>query len=240
MTDDNGERDFELPGDIGILEEMLTQLDARLFVIDPLMAYLSSKIDSSRDQDIRRVMRRLKKVAEKCRCTIICLRHLNKGTATNPLYRGGGSIGIIGAARAGLMVAVHPEDDQRRVVASTKPNLAELAPSLVFRLASNLDYKCGYIDWVGSCDLKAKDLNKPSESEEKREASAERESKLVRAQNFLRLALRDGPVRVKDIRKEAARLNVAGSLERAVRSLGITLTYYDPLTGDECSWKLPL
>jgi hypothetical protein len=64
------------------------------------------------------------------------IRHLNKGGATNALYRGGGSIGIIGAARMGLIVAPDPDDDQRRVLAVLKTNLAEFAPSLAYRVVT--------------------------------------------------------------------------------------------------------
>ena len=39
-------------------------------------------------------------------------------------------IGIIGAARSGLLAARDPDDETRRVLAVTKANLAERAPSL--------------------------------------------------------------------------------------------------------------
>jgi hypothetical protein len=64
------------------------------------------------------------------------IRHLNKAAGGNALYRGGGSIGIVGAARSGLLIAKHPEDDGRRVLASIKSNLAAPAPSLVFSLSN--------------------------------------------------------------------------------------------------------
>ena len=41
---------------------------------------------------------------------VVVIRHLNKTGGANPLYRGGGSIGIIGAARAAMIVAPDPED----------------------------------------------------------------------------------------------------------------------------------
>jgi len=36
---------------------------------------------------------------------VLVVRHLNKSGGSNALYRGGGSIGIIGAARVGAVIA---------------------------------------------------------------------------------------------------------------------------------------
>lgn len=51
------------------------------------------------------------------------LQRTNKAKGGDPMYRGGGSIGIVGAARAGMLVARDPDDDDLRVLASTKSNL---------------------------------------------------------------------------------------------------------------------
>jgi hypothetical protein len=44
------------------------------------------------------VLSRLAEFADRTRCTILLLRHLNKSKSGDPMYRGGGSIGIVGAA----------------------------------------------------------------------------------------------------------------------------------------------
>jgi hypothetical protein len=62
------------------------------------------------------------------------IRHPNKAQGNNPLYRGGGSIGIIGAARMAFVVGKDPQDENRRVLASTKNNLAKSPQSLMFTL----------------------------------------------------------------------------------------------------------
>ena len=50
------------------------------------------------------------------------------------MYRGGGSIGILGACRTGLLIGAHPDDPERRVLTMTKSNIGPLGPSLSFRV----------------------------------------------------------------------------------------------------------
>jgi hypothetical protein len=133
VIDQDGARPPVLPLDIPLIEAVILRLKAKLLIIDPLMAYLGA-VDAIKDQDIRRALHRLKKLAEKQQCTIVYLRHLNKGTGTKAIYRGGGSIGIIGAARAGMLVAQDPDSSFHRILACTKSNLAAKPPSLRYVL----------------------------------------------------------------------------------------------------------
>src|SRR5205823_8055188 len=77
-------------------------------------------------------------IAQKLTIAIVLVRHLTKRASHNPLYRGGGSIGIIGSVRAGLLVAPDPDDasGQRRVLATTKSNLGPMPPALAYRLVT--------------------------------------------------------------------------------------------------------
>ena len=63
-------------------------------------------------------------VAARTGACIVIVRHLNKMSGPAALYRGGGSIGIIGAARMGLLVGRDPDNPEQRVLAFTKSNLA--------------------------------------------------------------------------------------------------------------------
>ena len=112
------------------------------------MAVLGHSIDSSRDQDVREVLTPLAQVAERTGCAIMIIRHLNKGSSDNILYRGSGSIGIIAVARIGLLVAHDPDDDQKRVFATIKNNLSKIAPNLSYQIAEN-EKGAPYIQWLG-------------------------------------------------------------------------------------------
>ena len=130
----NNERPLILPDDIGVLREAVERVGAVFVVIDPLMAALNGKVDSHRDQDVRRVLTPLAALADDTDVAILVVRHLNKGLAGNPIYRGGGSIGIIGAARSGMIIASDPADENVRVLASTKSNLGPPPRPVAFSL----------------------------------------------------------------------------------------------------------
>src|SRR2546428_2347172 len=118
-------------------EQAIKQTNALLVVLDPLMAVLGHRIDSSRDQDIREVFTPLTQLAERTGCAILIIRHLNKGASENALYRGAGSIGIIAAARIGLLVTQDPHDEHKRILATTKNNLSQRATNLSYQIVEN-------------------------------------------------------------------------------------------------------
>ncbi len=131
------DRPFSLSQDLELLEQAIKQTNALLVVLDPLMAVLGHNVDSSRDQDIRAVFTPLAQLAERTGCAILLIRHLKKGSSHNALYRGAGSIGIIAAARTGLLVAQDPYDEHKRILATTKNNLSQKAPHLSYQIGEN-------------------------------------------------------------------------------------------------------
>src|SRR5207244_1306509 len=112
-----------LPVDVGYIQAAVERMKALLVIIDPLTAYLGSDTNAHKDTDCRRALFPLAKMGADTGAAVVVIRHLNKGSGSNPLYRGGGSIGIIGAARSGLLVARDPDNPDKRVLASTKCNL---------------------------------------------------------------------------------------------------------------------
>jgi hypothetical protein len=125
--------------DVAAIAEAIGRVAAKLVTIDPLVAYLPSKVNAHHDAHMRGVLVALADLAARTEAAVVVVRHLNKRNDTgNPLYRGGGSIGIIGAARSGLLVARDPDDPTgtRRVLASTKCNLTVAPPALAFHLES--------------------------------------------------------------------------------------------------------
>lgn len=152
-----------LPHDIDKLEEMIIGRSAKLVIIDPFFAFLDSSINSFSDQDIRKVMDRLSRVAERTQSAILLLRHLNKGGNNNPQYRGGGSIGIIAAVRTGWLVAKNPylpPLEAGGVLTMTKNNLGPYPNSLSYKIEQAIvdDIPTSHIVWTGTSDLVARDV----------------------------------------------------------------------------------
>ncbi|GFJ91707.1 ATP-binding protein [Phytohabitans rumicis] len=70
-----------LPGDIPRVREAVDQVGAAVVIVDPLMAYLGGDVNSHRDQDVRRALAPLAKMAEQIGAAVILVRHLSKGGA---------------------------------------------------------------------------------------------------------------------------------------------------------------
>jgi RecA-family ATPase len=213
-------RTVEIPRDLPAVEQVIRQNHVVLVVVDVLMAYLSGDVNSHRDQDVRRALHVLGAVAERCGCCVVVLRHLNKSPGGNALYRGGGSIGIIGAARAGFMCGRDPDDETgtRRVFANVKMNVAAEPPSLAYQLVYDEQNGVARVDWLGSTGHRAADLLSDPDGQEDR---TDRDA----AADWLTGYLTDlgGEDAAKDI-KHAAR--AAGfserTLDRARKRAGVT------------------
>lgn len=238
--DENGktaERDVYLPGDLPILEAAIKRMGARLVIIDPLMAFLSSDVNSHRDQDIRGALRPMAALAASTGAAIVLVRHLNKASGASAMYRGGGSIGIIGAARAGLLVAPDPDDPEsakpngRRVLAVVKTNLGVDVPALTYHVVS-ADNGVGRIEWGAVSSRSANDLISQPTSEEDRSLTDE-------AVEYLKAALAEGSRPADEVRNEAPRELQAKALRRAADRLHIEKKRVGFGKGSHVEWSLP-
>ncbi|MDE2320357.1 MAG: bifunctional DNA primase/polymerase, partial [candidate division NC10 bacterium] len=142
------------------------QVEAKLVIIDPLMGYLPSQRNSWRDQDVRQALAPLTKMAEDLGVAVLVIRHLNKSGGSQSIYRGGGSIGIVGAARMALLVAKDPENEERRILAGIKTNLSRMPESLAFRVEAIDD--TARIVWDGASSHTADALLAAPVSQEER------------------------------------------------------------------------
>lgn len=135
VRDDNHKnRPLSFPEDTDILERVIVNTGAKLVIIDPIMAFLSQTVNSSSDQEVRRVLTPLAAIAERSGATILMVRHLRKTNDGPLLYQGGGSIGIVGAARAGLAVVRDPDDDSLCILKQSKTNLGPWPPPIGYAL----------------------------------------------------------------------------------------------------------
>jgi hypothetical protein len=148
-------RPVVLPEDIAWIARLIEQSDATMVVVDVLAAYLSDRIDSHKDQSVRRLLHLLALAASSTGAAVILIRHHNKAPGTSPLYRGGGSIGIIGAARAAYAVIRDPDDVDHRLVATVKSNLAAEAPTWGYMLVDVPDLGVARIEWDAESDRRS-------------------------------------------------------------------------------------
>src|SRR5215203_6161432 len=204
-----------IPEDLGIIERAIKQVDAKHVIIDPIMAFMGEEVNPNSDKDVRRALTPVKQLAERLGVAVLIVRHLNKTPGGNHLYRGGGSIGIIGAARVGLLVGPHPDDDDLRVLAGQKSNLGPPPESLKYRIVTAPN-DSAQVKYEGTVELKPQDLLKGPQDEEERSAADE-------ARDFLRSVLAGGVRKESNsVKAEAKSLGISETtLNRVKRSIGV-------------------
>lgn len=99
------------------LEEAIVRTHAKLLILDPIQAYLGGGMDMNRANEARDMTKKLGALAEKYKCAIILIGHMNKASGNKAAYRGMGSIDFFAVARSVLLVGrVEGEPNIRAVV----------------------------------------------------------------------------------------------------------------------------
>ncbi len=213
-----------LPLDISYIEDIIKEHRVRLFIIDVLASYLGGegKVNSHQDTDVRRALYPLFRMAERTGCCVVMLRHLNKQDGTNAMYRGGGSIGITGQARAVHLAAIDPDDPAggRRILAPVKVNNAAKPLALAYRIESD-DPAPGAptrIAWIGADGHTAAELLASPPGEDERH---DRDHTVGWMQDYL-LNAENGEAPITQLRKAAQDVGISyDSLKRARRRANV-------------------
>ncbi len=205
----NGDLRFEIPRGLGQLANFVKRNHAALLIIDPLVAFVPPDVNIYKDQDVRRALARLSQLAERVGFAVLAIRHLNKKVGLTPMYRGGGSIGIIGAARSSLIVAPDRQDSAVRILASIKSNLSPPPDALAFEIVGTEDGSAK-IEWRGKITCTADELLDP------------RSNPMSDAYYWLRRTLAQGSLPANEIERLARKAGIAKhTLDRAKSRLGV-------------------
>ena len=159
--------------DVEVIQEGITAVGAKLLVVDVLMAFLPAGKNAHVDQDMRSLLFPIAEMAAETGCTVLLLRNLNKTAGGSAVYRGGGSIGIVGAARAGFMVAPDPANPNRAVLACVKSNLAPIPASLTYTLTDDTGRGVARVVWGESSEHRATELVRPTKNRSKHDQAQE-------------------------------------------------------------------
>lgn len=170
------------------LEEAVKRTGARLVVLDPLQGYLGAEVDMHRANEIRPLMHRLSGLADKYRCAVVLIGHMNKSSTGKSNYRGLGSIDIHAAARSVVLCGRVKDDPEVRVLCQIKSSLAPERTPIAFRLSEEKGFK-----WIGEYDITADELL----------SGDAKESKIREAIKFLEESLKDGQKHSAKVEEEA-------------------------------------
>jgi hypothetical protein len=199
------------------LRRACARVDAALVILDPLVALMPSRVDAHRDQDVRRMLRPLRALAEELNVAILAIRHLRKSLATDPRDAGGGSVAIGAAARIVMLAARDPDDAERRVLARVKSNLSAPWRSLRYALVPFADTV--RIDWGDESPHDAAALLAAASDAVE---NGEDRTRLDEAVEVIRAILAGGPVAVADARRQLRAAGVADrTADRARARLGV-------------------
>ncbi len=204
------------------VEEAIVKMDAKLFIFDPMQAYLGG-VSMNNTSAVRPLMNQLIGIASRTGCAIVIMGHLNKRGGASQ-YRGLGSIDIFAAARSVLTVGKMPGDESMRAVVHSKSNLAPAGPSFATALDSE-----GRLVWLGDYDISIDELlstKKPPP-----------ETQAEKAQRLIKTALVRGSVPAAEMEELAKDQGISyKTMKRAKADLGVISTK----RADGWYWELPV
>ncbi|MBE0430177.1 MAG: AAA family ATPase, partial [Thermoleophilia bacterium] len=237
--DDDGGHPPVLPDDLAVIEKAIEQARAKLVIVDPLMAYMG-ETNAHKDSEVRKVLSRVAELAEKTGAAFLVIRHFNKMEGAKVMYRGGGSIGIIGAARSGLVVANDPdsnEGEERHVLASQKCNVDAKPEGLAYRIEevhvdhNGEQFRTSRIVWEGTSPHDANALLAQADDGER--------GALEEAMEVLESILTGGRVQADEVKRQCRQAGVSErTANRAKSKLKIKSVH--PVIPGPWYWELPI
>jgi hypothetical protein len=215
-----------LPDGIDRLRDAVAAHDISLVVIDPIGAHLAEDINANRDADVRRALRPLSTLAQETGLSVILVRHLNKDASKSALYRGGGSVAFIAAARVAWAVGPDPNDPQRRVLSVLKSNIGPKPLSLFYRIESW--ETTSRVSWEGESHYTASDIISvpKGRSPDKRQ----------QAESIIKELLANGPRPEREVWEACKSKGIGESCYKAARANLEVITSKNGLSG----WELRL
>jgi hypothetical protein len=188
---------FIIPDDVERLRRAVLETGAKLVIIDPITAFLStSQVKAGDDPSTRQALMPLVRLAAESGCAVLLVRHLNKATGMSAKNRGSGTIAFTGITRSVLVAGKLKEqtpDGPTHAIARTKGNLSKEPMAIGYRLDSAPDDPDSpMVTWCGPLDMTADQLvgaDGAKVSDARKSAPARQE-----AMEILQQLLGDGPV----------------------------------------------
>lgn len=202
------------------LEKALEVTGAKLVVLDPIQGFLGATVDMHRANEIRPVMKHIGGLAEKYRCAIILIGHMNKCSMGKSAYRGLGSIDFQAAARSVLLIGRIKDEPEIRAVCQLKSSLAPESNSIAFRLGEENGF-----EWIGEYDVTADDLLSGNVKGAKRKTAID----------FLENTLADGKMAQIEIKRLA---DEKGISEKTLRNAKVEVGIKSKKIGNQWYWEL--
>jgi len=241
-----GEDEIRLDLDMAAIEAKLQEWpNLRLIVIDPISNYLGD-VSMVAEQDARRVLIPLKKLAARYNVSIIIVMHLNKKSDLDAISRVGGAMAFIGVARCSWAFVRDAAAEDGKLknsfsMSRLKNNLTASGVGLSYRieaqsipLSESETMLAPAVVWGDVINTTAdealghrREIGRPTGSD----------SKVQEAIQFLETALQNGPKHRKELETEAH--EAAGITPRTLRRAQKQLGIKPDGKGKDWVWALP-
>jgi hypothetical protein len=160
----------ELTLDDSRIEDTIKKTGARLLVLDPLQSFVQDG-DYNNAGRMRSLLGGLTAIAERQKCAIVLVGHMNKSQSGKSLYRGLGSIDIQAIVRSVLMVERDADNPGVRYMFPVKSSLAAEGDARAFKF----ERRHGFV-WIGPCEHGYEEM----ETEPIRESKTEKAERILR------------------------------------------------------------
>jgi hypothetical protein len=194
---------LDLRRDAGRLADLLRDGCYQLVVLDALLDTLGVDVDDWRAKPVRDALRPLRRVARELDVCVLGSLHPNKGARANFRDLVSGTFAFNASSRSSLLLAPHPDDDDRRVLVRGKGNLSAAPPSFDFAIQgrdleiNGHGFSLPVVADEHEGDLAVEDVMKPERPAPVRESLAEQLDQLgtgqVQTRAELARALRREP-----------------------------------------------
>lgn len=236
---------FIIPDDVERLRRAVMETHAKLVIIDPITAFLStSRVKAGDDPSTRQALMPLVRLAAETGCAVVLVRHLNKATGMNAKNRGSGTIAFTGITRSVLVAGKLKEltpNGQTHAIARTKGNLSKEPMAIGYRLDSAPgDPDSPVVTWCGPLDMNADQLvgaDGAKVSDARKSAPVRDEAKAA-----LTELLADGPMKADEATKKTR--EVVGCSVKTVKEAAKRLSLVRRPVRlnkkiDHWTWELP-
>jgi putative DNA primase/helicase len=244
---DGKDRQFLLGEDLDMIEKAVAQVgDVALISIDPITAYMGSKLDSHKTVDVRNQLGPLKDLAEKIDVATSAITHPAKNPSQQAIDQFIGSQAFIAAARIGHVcireVAGEENKETGRVLfANAKNNPHTIMPTLAYRIAeatvgqdeaTRTSITAPYVVWDGVVEITANQAVQAASGGGKKDDAQKRAKALIEE-------MLGGlePVAAKDIYAEGNKRGLSeDQIKRAKSKFGKTIIAEQTANG--WTWRI--
>jgi len=178
-VDGVGSGTLSLPTDLHALELAISEKNAAVLLLDPLLSRLHAGLDTHKDAEVRQALEPLVAVFDRTQTTGIGIIHVNKSGNTDPLTLIMASRAFSAVARSVLFAMRSPDDEAVHLLGQPKNNLGRAdLPTMLYKIkgvhVADTDEGpvwTGGLEWTGTTDQSIRDaLDISGESSETRTA----------------------------------------------------------------------